>query len=321
MKYKGHIESIIGFMSTYSESVSNKLSKFKELSIEALKAFKTGPRPELLYESLLKKNINKLQDISELCNIDNILGDVHSVFMNCFPINKMDTSKITADMENIYRELIESLNDVESYVRSKNDIILNNINEANSKLLLCPFGTKENRKKNANEFERCTVELFSWLFIGKIDLLITANSTENYSVVKRKLQRDAMFEINKNLNINPVIDFKFLHFILECKNFSKPNYTALLQAYAYMIFERMLLHDDNKTLCIIISRENPGNADITIRMRDRLCEINKNLMIIFMSVDDMNNMVIERNTNRNPAFVLIECIKSAKRLSKTSEYY
>lgn len=215
--------------------------------------------------------------------------------------NKVNKAVDDEKIEKAIDKLMKDFDEIVEIIKSADKRIIQEAKKKIDLIFNCPFGQEENKEKIAFEFEKNIVELLSWLFIDEIRLLTKDELKEE------SLKRDGVFKVENNFDFNRrnLDKFKFSHIICECKNYSKPSYRDLMQVYAYTLLNK-IFPLVNKPLCLIISRENPTEESITLKMRDKLFEksFGGSLLVLFLNCNDLREMCEKREKSCDPFQVL-----------------
>jgi hypothetical protein len=220
--------------------------------------------------------------------------------------------KESTDKGNVVETLKEHLDYISILLAQSVNYVCDEIDKLHAQIKSCPFGQGENRSANASAFEKNMIALLQWIFIDDLELY------DDNDVTERLLKRDGIFRISDNFDLSRCglggMNPKYL--IVECKNYCKPSYRDLMQVFAYTIMSRITRTSD-KPLCCIVSRKNPDNDSMAMKMRDQLYCDNETL-IVFLSIEDLTKMK-EMRRKGDPFSVLKEKIKIMEHINLKRE--
>lgn len=300
------------FKNDYLSDLEKYTQRLKSAYIEALKDIGLASASEGYI------NVeNTLEKINDLSDLGNKIRDIRHLKSRCEREIILLSQKASSEASNKVVDIfISVLDELIQFLTDTNKAIIGEIKQKCNNISNCPYGQAENSTKNGLDFEKNVIELFAWLFIDEIRLL-----TEE-DIKQEQLIRDGIFEVLDNFDFNKrgIEKIRFGHVLIECKNYRKPSYDDLMQLYAYTLLSKVYPLV-NKPLCLMVSRENPNQDSIAIRMRDKLFEKNgdKCLLVLFLSCNDLNMMVEIRAKSGDPFLVIKEHIKRMIRESITSE--
>lgn len=304
------IKEISNFKEEYSKELESKINLLEDAYANAydIAGLKTAKEGFIEFKEVLKK-ANSLSDLSnKIKEIQKLKRRFEHQIISSKGYNNENTKKAID-------EVLNRLDEIVKFIETIDKEIIKTLRPIKDNVIKCPFGQAENSTKNALEFQRNAIKLFSWLFVDEMKLL------KRDEIKQEQLIRDGIFEIEDNFFERRKIDrLKFTHIVIECKNYKKPSYEDLTQVYAYTLLNKIYPISDNP-LCIILSRENPSDDSITLKMRDRLFEKNgdKYLLILFLSCENLSKMVELRECSGDPFIVLKDHIDDIVRKNVTKE--
>jgi len=311
--YRKFLTTFKDFKDGYLKELQKSNDLLKDAFVKALDA--AGLRSA-------KEGFNEIEDILQKLNSLSSLGNKIRVIQQLkykFEMEIINLShRITNDVnkEKAVNDVIILLDEIVYFLKNTNKKIVDETKLSMRSIADCPFEQAENRTKNALEFQRNIIELFSWLFIDEIRLLTKDE------ISQEQLIRDGVYEVLDDFDFSKrgVERIRFSHVVIECKNYRKPCYDDLMQVYAYTLLNK-IYPLVNKPLCLIISRENPSEDSIAQTMRDKLFEKEGDnfLLVLFLSCEDLNKMVEIKENSGDPFVVLNENIKKIFRANITKE--
>ena len=309
------IPKIEKFKDKYLDDLGLRNNLLEDAYIKALDILGSKVPKERFLE--FEAAIEKVECLSDLVNkiksIRKLRGVFESEFISLSQTSKNIDKDVIDNLVDKVQDCLEDIVDLLKMVNRKNLDILKSIME---NIKNCPFGQAENRLENALNYQRNVIELFKWLFIDEMRLLTKKE------IKQRKLLRDGVFEMQNYFNFSErgLDRIKFSHLYIECKNYCKPSYKDLMQVYAYTLLNKIFPIADNP-LCLIVSRVNPSEESIAMKIRDKLFEKegNKYLLILFISDNDLEEMVNARSMFGDPFSVLKNKLIEIQRRNVVSE--
>lgn len=198
---------------------------------------------------------------------------------------------------NIFQNIIqEIINRKDSYL----SISLDNARAAYEKIRVCPFGENANRTTNALLFQEKVLEFVDWLFISEFERI------DLKEIEKGHLRRDGVYKVLDGFVTLNRCGFNFNHLFIECKNFRKPNYLALMQVFIYTLScEESEI--SKVPLSLLVSRENPDVESTVWKIRRAI--FNKPMsketrLILFLDEKDLAKMLNYKMQRIDPALAL-----------------
>lgn len=313
--YSDFLKDLDDFRDDYKKDLRALIESLKSSYVDALKACSVSSAQEgfLNLEDSLEKAISLSNIGTRIKNIKKL-----NFRVECELIDLFSKTKDTPEKEKKIDNVLGHLNGIISSMTNCDQKIVEKAEERIENIRGCPYGQEENCVQNALSFEQNVIEFISWLFIDEI--MIQTND----EIYQKELIRDGVFKVERRFyeRESRIQDLKVSHVIVECKNYRKPSHHDLMQVYGYTLLNR-IFRNSEKPLCLVMSRENPSEDSITIKMQQKLFEKDRSdpTLILFLSVEDIAKMLESRKSEGGDPFeVLVAQMEKMKNINVTREY-